>query len=483
MEINKNIFLENEKEETKHLEVQSTERGSIGGGKDISFFGGISLLVNNLTGPALVTIPIIYQQAGWFTPTIVMLFIMIVSSLSASMLCEAITKISGNESFKNRVEYATVARHFLSRWAFILTMVLFAINAMSIIVSSIVVSAQTMDDTLIAIFKKTFALEFFPQLKFLSVTNPGNNLSPFGNCFVLSLGYFIVLLITIPMGYFNLDDNIIIQNGAFTLLILIIIEWFINFFLVGLNLKRVPFFSTNQSQVLGTIIFNYAFTTTVPSWVNEKKEKVSINKTIWSSTGIATIFYIAIGLFGAWAYNFSNNEDLLDAINNNSTGALHIISKICVYLFPAVALLSTIPVYCIIIRYNLIENKLCSKPVANFWGVIFPWIISIFFYTGAGLIVVINWASLLVNGFVNFIIPIIIYLISIKKTRNLELYQQELPLEVDQSIEKILNEERTHYVIPKKLSWIHPSILAIMLIIITTSLLLLVIGLNIALSF
>lgn len=25
-----------------------------------------------------------------------------------------------------------------------------------------------MDDTLIAIFKKTFALEFFPQLKFLS---------------------------------------------------------------------------------------------------------------------------------------------------------------------------------------------------------------------------------------------------------------------------------------------------------------------------
>lgn len=35
--------------------------------KQISFTGGIILLFNNVTGPGLSTIPIIFQQAGWFT--------------------------------------------------------------------------------------------------------------------------------------------------------------------------------------------------------------------------------------------------------------------------------------------------------------------------------------------------------------------------------------------------------------------------------
>lgn len=54
------------------------------------------------------------------------------------------------------------------------------------------------------------------------------------------------------------------------MLLLIFLEWFVNFFLVGLDFSRVPIFGSNQSQVLGTIIFNYAFVITVPSWVNEK---------------------------------------------------------------------------------------------------------------------------------------------------------------------------------------------------------------------
>lgn len=42
----------------------------------------------------------------------------------------------------------------------------------------------------------------------------------------------------------------------------------------------VPMITKNQSQVVGTIVFNYAFVTSVPSWVNEKKKGVGINKTV-----------------------------------------------------------------------------------------------------------------------------------------------------------------------------------------------------------
>jgi hypothetical protein len=41
---------------------------------------------------------------------------------------------------------------------------------------------------------------------------------------------------------------------------------------------------------------------------------VSINKSVWSSTGIATVFYIAMGLFGAWSFEFKGNQDLLAVI-------------------------------------------------------------------------------------------------------------------------------------------------------------------------
>jgi hypothetical protein len=45
----------------------------------------------------------------------------------------------------------------------------------------------------------------------------------------------------------------------------------------------------------GTILFNFGFVTTVPSWVNEKKPHVSVNKTVWISTFCCNLVFFAIG--------------------------------------------------------------------------------------------------------------------------------------------------------------------------------------------
>jgi len=220
----------------------------------------------------------------------------------------------------------------------------------------------------------------------------------------------------------------------------------------------------DMSGVLGTVIFNYAFVITVPSWVNEKKESVSINKSIWSATSIATLFYLAIGLFGAMAFDFNISDDLLTVINDRSSGVSHIIAQVCVYLFPAVALLSSIPVYSIIMRYNLVENNICRKSVANFWAVIFPWLISVFFYSGVGLLDLINWASLLVNGFINFVIPMIIYIVAIQRSKKEETKDD-------------LTSNNEFQVLPH---WINPILCASILTIVITTLVITVIGINIA---
>jgi hypothetical protein len=54
-----------------------------------------------------------------------------------------------------------------------------------------------------------------------------------------------------------------------------------------------------------------------------------------------------------------------------------VVDQITVYLFPLIAVASSIPIYSIIVRYNLIENRICSTRWANFWAVVFPWFLAI----------------------------------------------------------------------------------------------------------
>ena len=46
----------------------------------------------------------------------------------------------------------------------------------------------------------------------------------------------------------------------------------------GTNLPAV---GTHQALVLGPLLFNFGWVTTVPSWVNEKKPTVDVNRVLW----------------------------------------------------------------------------------------------------------------------------------------------------------------------------------------------------------
>jgi len=315
---------------------------------------------------------------------------------------------------------------YFGRVGFYITLFLFVLSLESMNIASLIEIAQTMDITILAVARITCGLEFFPTTGFICERTPGPEASPFGTAFVISMGFVVILLIAIPLGYYNSDDNIIVQKIAYSIFMLIAIEWFCFFSWRGFTLSNVPFFAYNQSQVLGTIIFNYAYVISIPSWVNEKKEGVSINKSLWGASILSTSLFIVIGIMGAWSYNFNNDgQDLLDVINSSALqhpDAFRIISRVTVYLFPIVTQLSGIPVFSIIIRYNLLENKICSKFWANIWAVIFPWVIAVPFYTGSGLATIIGWTSLLVNGFINFIIPLVLFIMSHRA------YQQKRPM-------------------------------------------------------
>ena len=67
-------------------------------------------------------------------------------------------------------------------------------------------------------------------------------------------------------------------------------------------------------------------------------------------------------------------------------------------------------------RKSDIEDFFFFVAFANFFAVIFPWIVTVPFMTGSGLTTLINWASLCINGFINFSIPLLLYMISVNKS-------------------------------------------------------------------
>ena len=78
-------------------------------------------------------------------------------------------------------------------------------------------------------------------------------------------------------------------------------------------------------------------------------------------------------------------------------------------MFPIVAVVSSIPVFSIVIKYNLIENGF-SNSVGIFWGVLFPWIVAFpLLYMPNVLAQFVNFTSLVFVSFTDFIVPFSLY--------------------------------------------------------------------------
>jgi len=191
--------------------------------------------------------------------------------------------------------------------------------------------------------------------------------------------------------------------------------------------------------VVGTILFNFGFVTTVPSWINEKKENVNVNKSLWGSTTICVVIYLVIGIPGAVVFSdvlqgpvtatcaanvadpsFNCPNDLMQTLTQRGehsmapwqdSSFLTFVLQASVFMFPIVAVVSSIPVFSIVIKYNLVENGF--SPFLGFmWGVIFPWVVAFpLLYMPNLLAQFVNFTSLVFVSFTDFIVPFSLYVV------------------------------------------------------------------------
>jgi len=399
-------------------------------------------------------------SAGWLTPLIILIVMQILSALSATMISEAMQRIPGNQHFLRRFEFGTVMLHYFGRVGFIIGQILLNICLQASNIASIVVAAQVLDDFLVYTFKASYAFDF-AHGEFIKSHGSFTDDNPFsGHIWTISLGYVIAMVICIPFGFLNLDENMWFQWFSFLGMMASFVMFYILFILAGAGVvhsglqlptvpppppspnitvplapppphsslpdpanlhwdaSRVPVVGSliGQANVIGTVIFMSAFVTTIPSWVNEKQPHVGINKSIWSSTLTSNFIKLSFGYLAAITYvNKSNSSNILNIISRHAPpGAFGVITRISVYLFNFATIIPGIPVISILVRYNLVSGKLCPPWVANLIGVVAPWVVSMFFYHGKGLSMVVNWSAILFQGFVNFAIPGVLYWLAVR---------------------------------------------------------------------
>ncbi|KAJ3238657.1 hypothetical protein HDU81_007395 [Chytriomyces hyalinus] len=196
---------------------------------------------------------------------------MIISSLCALFIVEAMQAIPGNRFFSGTVEFGTLIHFYFGTWAHISGQVMMYGALQSLAIASMIQSSQTFDNLFVDVFRGTCGVSLG------SVA--GINASDISYWYMLfTAGYLTVAALVVPMCYFPLTEFVWVQTVTFSLTIVIFIEWISVAIMEGFNSQNVPMVGdvSGYAGLVGVVMLNFAFVQTIPSWVNVRRPDVSI---------------------------------------------------------------------------------------------------------------------------------------------------------------------------------------------------------------
>lgn len=392
------------------------------GAKSIGMLGSIAVLLNNILGPGIANFSGLYQQTGWLPPSFTILICVISSMVSGDMLLAAMRAYPENSEFGVRVEYGTLCRHYFSRKTALLFQCLFQLAMLCANISNIIQTAQVLDYFVADLnHGKSCAVMFYPNVEAFCHTS-STDVTPFGtDKIVLSLGMGIVALLSIPLGYYNLEDNVVVQNVAMVVILLSTFAWFSIFASLGLDRERVPLIGSSLHNMGGTILFNFMFISTIPSWVCEKKPTVRPLMVIGITLLMAVLGYMLVGILGGMAFKpyYMTDNTLLSELNHISaeeaSSVVRITALVSVQAYAISANLASIPIFSILMRYNLIESHVCGPKAAGAVSVLLPFGVSVLLYTGEGFKDIVDFSGTFTSALVNLMVPSLLFLAALHR--------------------------------------------------------------------
>ncbi len=387
------------------------------GGRTLGFWSSLVLLVNNITGPGMLALPIAFTKGGVTFSLVQLFFFAAVGTLASLFICAAISRVPAkdkNGKENPRMEYCPLVAYYLNGRFHYATQFLYNFSLQTKTISSIIISAQVMDKFCVWAMGAARGVMIYPSVKFV-MADP-EELIPFSHlgdsALIISTGYMLSIALFMPLGLLNLDENAAFQWISGFIMIAILGQFGQHFASSPSYPDEIPWVTGPAMMMsVGVIMFCFTFIDTVPSWYNEKKPSVGPITTLTTSVIASTAIYVFIGVFGALAFPHIMSGNVLELMADQ--GSSSTMTQISVYMFSLSTIGLGIPIFCIIMRYNLYVGNVVGAWGSKFWGAIFPWLVSFFLYQGTGFVRFVSWTSLLFTNFTNFILPSYIYILSL----------------------------------------------------------------------
>ena len=120
---------------------------------------------------------------------------------------------------------------------------------------------------------------------------------------------------------------------------------------------------------VGTLIFNLAMTSALPSWLNEKQPDVSVAMSLSLSLGYVACLYLLIGIVGGMAFPpfFKTDENLFSKLHASGLW----LPRMTVLAYPICQNFTTIPVIPTLCRCMLLplDPTSCTPMSESAWHV------------------------------------------------------------------------------------------------------------------
>eukprot|EP00747_Dinoflagellata_sp_TGD_P166646 gnl/TRDRNA2_/TRDRNA2_189760_c0_seq1.p1 gnl/TRDRNA2_/TRDRNA2_189760_c0~~gnl/TRDRNA2_/TRDRNA2_189760_c0_seq1.p1 ORF type:complete len:443 (+),score=68.10 gnl/TRDRNA2_/TRDRNA2_189760_c0_seq1:84-1412(+) len=389
--------------------ITDASNGKAFGTKSISFFGGIMLLINCVAGPTISLMPGLAQEAGWLAMILAMVVIATLSVACAYMLIEAMKAIPNNRDFALRVEFNDIVKHYFNTGWYKCIMIVYHFYLTLTLMSYIIQSSQVIDYVFMDVFGCAYGLKLGP-LEWVCGTDD-DSATPFGDeIYVFSLAMVVTAIVCAPFSLKNLDDNIILQIIAVGGLSVLAVVWICVLTSRPEFPTSLPVATERQASLIGTLLFNFAFISTLPSWINEKKPQVSTGATFGITLSYVVLVYATIGIVGGLAFEpyWRSDKNLFSKLyhGKNQLGTASVL------IYPILQNFTSIPVFSILIRYNVVQSGLLSHRWSSFVSTVLPWLLCIPFYTGKGFETVAAVGGTFTSSIVNFIVPVVLYIMT-----------------------------------------------------------------------
>lgn len=157
-----------------------------------------------IIGPGLFQLPGLFQQSGWVPCMVVLTATAVWTTQCALYLSRTMASFAENRDFSKRLEMSRVAFELLPRWGYYLMVFTLCTTFYTQNLANIILSAQSMDLAMLDILKNwgkpacAFDYTTFKPVCIADVSD-GTSDSIFGDAFVISPGYAIVLIVCIPL--------------------------------------------------------------------------------------------------------------------------------------------------------------------------------------------------------------------------------------------------------------------------------------------